>query len=88
MTDIDHAIQTLRVMQGKYSHIRHSDAEWQALELAIEVLRDGQRKSEGCRCCIDNDCGLPALEWMYGLDHILPDYQYCPMCGRKIEEEQ
>ena len=26
------------------------------------------------------------LDWQYGLDHIFPDYKYCPMCGRKVQK--
>ena len=41
---------------------------------------------------LSNDCeycsGEPMrpLDWQYGLDHIFPDYKYCPMCGRKVRE--
>lgn len=37
----EEAIQTLNVMQSSYSHIRHSDAEWEALEMAKEYLQTG-----------------------------------------------
>ena len=38
----------------------------------------------GCEYC----CGEPMrpLDWQYGLDHIFPDYKYCPMCGRRVRE--
>ena len=41
---------------------------------------------------LSNDCeycsGEPMrpLDWQYGLDHIFPDYKYCPMCGRRVRE--
>lgn len=41
-----------------------------------------------------NDCeycgGEPMrpLDWQYGLDHIFPDYKYCPMCGRKVRGDE
>lgn len=35
----EEAIQTLNVMQSSYAHIRHNDAEWEALELAKEALQ-------------------------------------------------
>lgn len=41
---------------------------------------------------LSNDCeycsGEPMrpLDWQYGLDHISPDYKYCPMCGRRVRE--
>lgn len=40
---------------------------------------------------LSNDCeycsGDPMrpLDWQYGLDHIFPDYKYCPMCGRYLK---
>lgn len=40
--------------------------------------------SHGCEYCLDDDC--PPLDWEYGLDHILPDYKFCPMCGRLMED--
>lgn len=39
--------------------------------------------SHGCEYCLDDDC--PPLDWEYGLDHIFPDYKFCPMCGRLME---
>ena len=40
--------------------------------------------SNDCEYC----CGAPMrpLDWQYVLDHIFPDYKYCPMCGRKVRE--
>ena len=35
----EEAIQTLNVMQSSYAHIRHSDAEWEAVEMAKEALQ-------------------------------------------------
>ena len=29
---------------------------------------------------------MKPLDWQYGLDHIFPDYKYCPMCGKKVRE--
>lgn len=37
----------------------------------------------GCEYCQPDDCCSP-LSWQYGLDHIFPDYKFCPMCGREI----
>lgn len=42
-------------------------------------------EESGCEYCGDEF--VPALNWQYGLDHILPDYKYCPMCGRNLREE-
>lgn len=40
-------------------------------------------ESNECEYC----CGEPMrpLDWQYGLDHIFPDYKYCPMCGRYLK---
>jgi hypothetical protein len=53
-------------------------------ELALEALREKTKREKGCEHC-DDDC-CPRLNWHYGLDHILPGYKYCPMCGRKLQE--
>ena len=52
------------------------------------VMGDGEQENAadtGCEYCGDEF--VPALNWQYGLDHILPDYKYCPMCGRNLREE-
>lgn len=43
-------------------------------------------ESNECEYC----CGEPMrpLDWQYGLDHIFPDYKYCPMCGRKVRGDE
>ena len=38
----------------------------------------------GCEYC-SGDC--PPLDWQFGLDHILPNYKYCPMCGAPMTDE-
>lgn len=52
-------------------------------ELGPEAL--AARLDVGCPWC-DDPC-FPRLDWEAGLDHILPDYQYCPMCGRPMTHE-
>jgi hypothetical protein len=54
------------------------------IECALEALREKAERDKGCEHC-DDDC-CPRLNWHYGLDHILPGYKYCPMCGRKLQE--
>ena len=44
-----------------------------------------QRVYPGCTFCLDD--AAPALDWVFGLDHVLPGYRYCPMCGRPMTEE-
>ena len=40
--------------------------------------------SNECECCSGEP--IRPLDWQYGLDHIFPDYKYCPMCGRRVRE--
>ena len=39
----------------------------------------------GCAYCMDDDCS--PLDWQFGLDHILPNYKFCPMCGAPMTDE-
>ena len=50
----EEAIQTLNVMQSSYAHIRHSDAEWEALEMAKEALNS--QRMEPCMKCSSKCC--------------------------------
>lgn len=40
-----------------------------------------------CHYCYD-DGTVRELDWVHGLDHILPGYWFCPMCGRKVREKE
>ena len=37
----------------------------------------------GCEYCSGDP--MRPLDRQYGLDHIFPDYKYCPMCGRYLK---
>lgn len=50
-----------------------------------QVKRERLNREKGCEYCLDDNC--PPLDWKYGLDHIFPDYGFCPMCGRKLKGE-
>lgn len=63
------------------SEIRNSEPIRAAVERLAE-LED--RDTKGCEYCNDNECSL--LDWKYGLDHIIPNYKYCPICGRKLRD--
>ena len=39
----------------------------------------------GCTYCMNDICSL--LNWKYGLDYVLPNYKFCPMCGRPLTDE-
>lgn len=43
-------------------------------------------KWDGCHYCDDKETVME-LDWIYGLDHILTDYKFCPMCGRPLTEK-
>lgn len=67
----------------KNSH-KHDCLElMEADEVAYNALQERIDREKGCEYCSDDYC--PPLDWQYGLDHILPDYCFCPMCGRKIK---
>ena len=40
----------------------------------------------GCEYCSGDP--MRPLDWQYGLDHIFPDYKYCPMCGRRVRGDE
>ena len=48
------------------------------------VENTADESNEECEYCSGEP--MRALDWQYGLDHIFPDYKYCPMCGRKVIE--
>lgn len=50
-----------------------------------QVKRERLNQDKGCEYCLDDSC--PPLDWKYGLDHIFPDYRFCPMCGRDLKGE-
>ena len=57
-----------------------------ALSYVLDLIADMPTitLANDCEYC----CGEPMrpLDWQYGLDHIFPDYKYCPMCGKKVRE--
>ena len=71
--------------------VRRLQAEIVALRAQQEAEKNNSLTLGGCKYCADPD-GVSPLDWMYGLDHIFPDYRFCPMCGRelslKLEEEK
>lgn len=48
-----------------------------------DVAENATTESE-CEYCSGDP--MKPLDWQYGLDHIFPDYKYCPMCGRRVRE--
>lgn len=82
----EEAIQTLNVMQSSYAHIRHSDAEWEAVEMAKEALK----KEIPCGVWLHPICeGMstcPACGFEF-LDKMEAD-NFCSNCGQKIRRGQ
>ena len=63
-----------------------------AICLKLEMLRSelermDREQGQGCEYCRPDDCCSP-LSWQYGLDHIFPDYRFCPMCGRDLRRKE
>ena len=56
---------------------------WKKTHGIVKTLTAERDRNQGCEYCQPDDCCSP-LSWQYGLDHIFPDYRFCPMCGRKI----
>lgn len=48
-----------------------------------DVAENATTESE-CEYCSGEP--MKPLDWQYGLDHIFPDYKYCPMCGRRVQK--
>lgn len=51
MNETERHIGTLNQMQSHYSHIRHNDDEFMALEASKEVLREKAEREKGCEYC-------------------------------------
>lgn len=49
-----------------------------------DTIENTTHESNECEYC----CGEPMrpLDLQYELDHIFPDYKYCPMCGRRVQK--
>ena len=57
-----------------------------ALSYVLDLIADAPpiTLSNDCEYCSGGP--MKPLDWQYGLDHIFPDYKYCPMCGRRVRE--
>lgn len=88
MTEIEQHIQTLNVMQSKYSHIRRSDAEWQDVEAAKDALREKQEREKGCEFCKMELEDYPYINACGDCDSsdIIYTPAFCPICGRTLTE--
>lgn len=75
--EIEKAVETLNVMEGQYAHIRHSDAEFEAIEQAKDALRAQQERENGCKMCNGRDALL-----------LRKAHKYCKYCGRRLKEAQ
>ena len=80
MSDTEKAIEYFEELLKK---LGNGDSDNKICAVALEALQEKRERERGCEYCDDPDC--PPLDWRCGLDHILPDYKLCPMCGRKLE---
>ena len=48
------------------------------------TIENTTHESNECEYCSGEP--MRPLDWQYGLDHIFPDYKYCPMCGRRVQK--
>lgn len=89
MTEIEQHIQTLNVMQAQYSHIRRSDAEWQAVEAAKDALREKQEREKGCEFCKIELEDYPYINACGDCDSSDTIYtpEFCPICGCPLTEK-
>jgi predicted RNA-binding Zn-ribbon protein involved in translation (DUF1610 family) len=78
--NIEQAIAILDEMLDKACY--YPNRENDALDMAIEALREKAVKSKGCEYCDDN-----FKFWQTQISGELPNVRYCPMCGRQLEVE-
>ncbi|MFA7637423.1 MAG: hypothetical protein WCX81_06640 [Monoglobales bacterium] len=89
MNDIEKAVEHLKRLKNDFPAKGHPilySNHCERIDLAISALQAQAEREKGCEYCNDPDC--PPLDWRYGLDHILPGYKHCPMCGRGLEESE
>jgi hypothetical protein len=88
MNEMERAIRSCENKIAEYeSHLakphhyhRQCRRSIQLEQVKIAALRSEAEREKGCKYCND----VCALDWQYGLDHILPDYRFCPMCGCEL----
>ncbi|NLO32702.1 MAG: hypothetical protein GX117_05005 [Candidatus Hydrogenedentes bacterium] len=78
MNEIEYAITNFE--EFLEADIGQGDLHMCSAETALSALRSEAEREKGCKYCND----VCALDWQYGLDHILPDYRFCPMCGCEL----
>ena len=71
--------------------LKHAfDLTDETVDTLLTALRPVSREQiekvwNGCTYCMNDICSL--LNWKYGLDYVLPNYKFCPMCGRPLTDE-
>lgn len=77
--------EVARIVEWCLNIVENAPAITSPTELMNEFVENTvDELDEECEYCSGSPM-LP-LNWKYGLDYILPDYKYCPMCGRKVIE--
>jgi gamma-glutamylcysteine synthetase len=82
------AIMNLMKMRSDYTHIQKDKVQYEAIDLAIEALKEQVEREKGCEFCNEykqigiSEDGNP----LYIQNNIWfdEDENYCKHCGRKI----
>lgn len=78
----EEAIQQLKIMRQQYSHIRRQEREWEAVDMAIEALRQEKPKGrwieEGLMMWKCSECGLLSFS----------DSHFCSDCGADMRNNE
>lgn len=94
---LEKAIKLLKQYQGYEpmfpdgETLKHAfDLTDETVDTLLTALRPVSREQiekvwNGCTYCMNDICSL--LNWKYGLDYVLPNYKFCPMCGRPLTDE-
>lgn len=87
MNEIERAIKFLGYVKGY---------DIQSANLAIAALREQAARSKGCEVCngslpcdngCDGFCDICDVPEVWKTIHKTGQYNYCPMCGRKLKED-
>lgn len=84
MNEIERAIKHFEGLQKRYT-TSHNGKHCELVKTALAALQEKAERDEGCECC-----GLIyKLDGAsYGTDSEIIENRYCPMCGKRLEEQQ
>ena len=82
--------------QFSFSPIGEGDLHTESVELALSALREQAEHDKGCEICngklpcdngCDGFCDICNVPDVYRTVHKTGHYNYCPMCGRRLEAQ-